>query len=157
MDKKIKYYHDDLLGHKDRVYKYSLIASNKILKRAYEHDNDKLLNPIIHDTYSEYTEIWRKADHVLQDENYQNLKAQMKVGLDAHTFSQRHHFYSNDFEDVSLFDYIEVICDWIGAIQRNTQDREMILKNIQVNLDRHIEQKELHPLLINTAKELLDE
>ncbi len=157
MDKKIKYYHEDLLGHKDRVYKYSLKASNKILRRAYEHDNDKLLNPIIHDTYSEYTEVWRKADHTLQDKNYQELKAKMIVGLDAHTLVQRHHFYDNDCKDISLFDYIEVLCDWIGAIQRNTMDSKIILERLQVNLDRHIEQKELHKILINTAKELLDE
>ncbi len=157
MDKKIKYFHDDLLGHKDRVYKYSLIASNKIIQRAYEHDNDKLLNPIVHDIYSEYSEEWRKADHVSQDENYQNIKATMRVGLDAHTLIQRHHFYSNEIENITLFDYIEAICDWIGAIQRYTMDNDTILEHLHGNLDRYIKQKEIHPILMNTARELLGE
>jgi len=53
---------------------------------------------------------------------------------------------------MSLIDIVEMICDWIAAVERH--DDGNIFKSIEINQKRFGYSDDLKNILINTAKEI---
>lgn len=97
--------------HITRVQRTLVKASDELLKRAKEHDQDKLQNPIVYKTYKEHFPILKQIPFG----TYKYKQYELTNFEDAHQIhaQNRHHFYSSRNKDIkpNIFDILEAIID----------------------------------------------
>lgn len=126
-------------------------VSNKLDKRAINHDESKLEQPEL-DIFVEYTPKLKNTTYG-SDEYKEYLKG-MKVALDHHYKVNSHHpeHYENGINDMCLLDVIEMLCDWKAAVERH--DDGDLMKSLEINKDRFNIDDQLYGILVNTVKRL---
>ncbi len=134
--------------HKEKMEEKLLFASKEFAKRAKEHDNDKLENKDIYDTYKEFfprlKEIpFGKREYFAYEKEHFDNAHQIHA-------QNRHHFYSrrNNLDDINLFDLMEVVIDISESAKQYGYESKIMdsLKNKQVlNYD-------LEELIYNTIE-----
>jgi len=138
--------------HIGEVRKELLGVINNIADRAEKHDASKM-SDIEVDTFVEFTPKLKGSTY--GSEEYKGFLAQMKPALDHHYANNSHHpeFSSNGILGMSLFDLIEMICDWRAATRRHADGD--ILKSIEINQKRFGYGNELKRIFLNTVKEMI--
>jgi hypothetical protein len=148
--------------HIMQVAKYLHIFSCELLNRATLHDASKLKEPEA-SIFEEFTPKLKGSTYGSPE--YSQFLKDMKPALDHHYannshhpeyFSLKHAWINNPSFDpigaMTLFDLVEMICDWAAAVKRH-EDGD-IDKSILINKKRFNISEQVVYLLSNTAKEL---
>jgi hypothetical protein len=108
----------DTLKHALRVGELMSQLITELIGRSLRHDRSKTEDPELA-VFNEFTPKLR--DSTYGSEEYKGYLASMKVGLDHHYASNRHH--PEHFEDgvggMTLVDLIEMLADWRAATERH--------------------------------------
>ncbi len=138
---------DELLKyHKMKMEEKMLIVSKEFSKRAKEHDNDKLENKEIYNTYKKYFPELKKIPFGTR-EYFAFEKENFKKVHKIHA-QNRHHFYSrsNNLNDINLFDLIEVVID-ISESAKQYGDEAKVMESLK---NKQVLNYELEELIQNT-------
>lgn len=122
-----------VLEHKEKVAQNLLIISNKLMERAFVHDNSKF-SATEHDGFLENTKVLNKLEYGTQE--YKDQLKKLKPVLDHHYKHNSHHpeHYENRTQDMSFLDIIEMVCDWKASVERH--DTGDIDKSMNINKER---------------------
>ena len=139
----------DTLDHRSKVVNNVNIITNELLVRAHSHDESKLHEPEL-PIFNRVTPILKELTYGTVE--YSDQLDTMKVALDHHYSSNRHHpqYFESGILDMNLIDIVEMLCDWKAATER-MKDGD-IYESIRINKDRFEFSDELEKILINTAR-----
>lgn len=143
----------DTFNHIRDVQENLLRFQVEFSERGINHDDSKLQEPekSLFDKFSQ-----AKVDFSYDSSEYKQCLTDLKVALDHHYKSNNHHpeHYENGIDDMSLFDIIEMFCDWMAATKRHSDGS--IFKSIEANTNRFSISPQLVKILVNTAVILED-
>ena len=135
----------DIIAHISEVQE-NISEMRAILEaRGISHDRSKL-EPIEFDAFVETRPKFKKANYGTPE--YQECVEMIKPSIDHHYSNNRHHtaFHKNGFQDMSLFDILEMLADWKAASRRS---KDLTFKaslpiaykkySIPENMQKHIE------------------
>lgn len=140
---------NETLKHILNVGKFIRVIISQLHERGLEHDASKMAAPEL-EIFAEYTP--KLAGSTYGSPEYMGFLEGMKVALDHHYASNRHHpeHWKNGIDDMDLVDLIEMFCDWKAATLRHNDGN--ILKSIERNSKRFNISPQLTKIFENTAK-----
>lgn len=102
--------------------------------------------------FDQFTPLLKNSTY--GSEEYKKFLTEMKVGLDHHYENNSHHpeHFDNGIQGMSLFDLLEMLCDWKAATMRHADGD--IHKSIEINQKRFGYSDELKKIFLNTLYEL---
>lgn len=126
--------------------------NGEMLFRGLVHDQSKLESPE-KEHFDRLTPILK--DLTYGSEEYKAALADLKPALDHHYSNNSHHpeYYHDGIDGMSLFDIVEMYCDWKAAIKR-TKDGSF-LKSLELNRSRFKMTPQLYSIFLNTHEEEL--
>jgi hypothetical protein len=140
----------------ETVRNYLNVCIQELAERGEYHDQTKLHEPELQ-YFEKYTSRLRGSTY--GSEEYKECLRGMKPALDHHYKLNDHHpeHFENSFNDMNLFQLIELICDWKAAGMRH--ENGDIFESIEINHGRFkdadgdpIISDQLKAILINTAE-----
>lgn len=135
------------MRHIETVRNYLNMAVVELLRRAERHDQSKLESPEV-----EFLEHHSKKLRSLTygSPEYFVCLQEMKIGIESHYQNNSHHpeHFRDGINDMTLFDLIEMLCDWKSASLRH--DDGNIYKSLEINRDRYAIGDQLRWILQNT-------
>lgn len=135
--------------HIGRVNHYLLKAAIELKNRGLVHDASKLVEPelSIFATYGP-----RLKNLTYGSEEYKKNLEEMNVALEHHYANNSHHpeHFVNGVEGMTLYDLIEMFCDWRAAVERH-EDGD-IMKSIEINEKRFNISPQISQIFKNTIK-----
>lgn len=140
---------EDTKEHIRRVRFYLVKCINELSGRSYNHDRDKIEDPVEKHLFDEYTPKLR--DCTYGSNEYKEFLKGLKEGLDIHYKNNRHHpeHFENGIKDMNLIDLLEMICDWKAASERHADGD--VYKSLVINKERFGYSDELYNILKNTV------
>jgi hypothetical protein len=149
-------YRQDIIDHKEKVAENMLKVQTELTRRMFRHDNDKIANDLIFETYNEYNHQLRAQKY--DSPQFKQFAKIMQPAVRLHTSKNRHHFYDKankmDFSQVDLLDLIETLADWVGATARNPNADYQAALNY--NFEKYEIPNQWRTLLINTFKNYME-
>ena len=142
---------DDTLDHIHKVQARIEEMRNRLMIRAANHDNSKLVEPEL----SGYEQLSTKlADVVYGSDAYRAALAEAKPVIEHHYKYNDHHpeHTSYGIAGMSLLSLMEMLADWKGASERTKQGS--IAQSLVYNKERFGISDQLASILENTVKEL---
>lgn len=145
----------DTVAHIDKVRARIYEVTALLHKRAFHHDESKLIEP----EKSGYDLLTNAmAGKVYGTDEYTTAMAEVmanpavEAAWKHHYTHNSHHpeYYENGIAGMSLLDVIEMLCDWKGASERNGPRAF----SIAYSITRHKIDPQLATILENTVKEL---
>ena len=139
----------DTKKHIQRVQEIWKEFSEEISYQIAKHDESKLEKPE-KEIFDEYTPKLQKCEYG-SEEYKENLK-QMEVALNHHYAHNSHHpeHYLKGISGMDLFDFIEMFCNWVAAVERNPNGS--LKKSIEINQNRFGYSEDIKSILMNTVK-----
>ena len=127
------------------------LVQHKLFLRAINHDRTKL-SPEEKEVFDEFTP--KLKDCTYGSDEYKSFLASMKPALDHHYKNNKHHpeHHKDGVDGMTLFDLIEMFCDWKAASERHSDGS--LEKSIQINKGRFEMSEQLSKVFENTRKEL---
>ena len=143
----------DTKKHINRVAHYLYLCKKEIIKKAKQHDYDKLHNEVEKKLFDEYTPKLKNCTY--GSDEYKTFLEGLKEGLNIHYANNRHHpeHFENGIQGMNLLDLLEMICDWKSASERHNDGD--IYKSIEINQKRFGYSDELKIIFINTINFLI--
>jgi hypothetical protein len=141
----------DTVSHISRVQDHLRAAIVNLSTRSVIHDASKLEEP--EKSVFDYATP-RLAGSTYGSDEYKSFLSDMKPALDHHYKNNSHHpeHYDNGIDGMSLFDLVEMLCDWKAAGERHKDGS--IERSLSINRDRFKISDQLQRILENTAREL---
>jgi hypothetical protein len=141
------------IEHINLVRKYIRFFTDKLTDRGEKHDASKLTEDEL-PYFAEHTDKLNEIEY--GSEEYKAELEALKPALEHHYASNTHHpeHFQNGIEDMTLWDIVEMFCDWKASTKR--QRAGNILKSIDINAERFDIEPQLKQILINTAKMMED-
>lgn len=126
-------------------------AVKQLLDRARDHDASKLVDPE-KDTFDVFTPMLRTSTY--GTDQYKGFLHDMGPAIAHHYQHNRHHpeYFDDGIRGMNLIDLLEMICDWMAAVQRH--DDGDIRKSIEINQKRFGYSDEIKRILHNTVDAL---
>lgn len=140
-----------MYDHIKRVGK-NLDKFKAVLKeRKKVHDASKL-EPPEKEIFEKYTPLLRETTY--GSEKYKKYLSEMKTAIDHHYKNNRHHpeHNENGMAGMTLFDLIEMFCDWEAATHRHEDGN--IYESIKHNKSRFGYSEMMAEIMRNTADEM---
>jgi hypothetical protein len=139
---------EGVLEHKRQVAKHMQSVASDLFERAVVHDYSKF-SPEEFDVFEEVTPLLKTLEYGSQE--YKDMLAKMKPALDHHYQVNSHHpeYYTNGVNEMTLIDLIEMVCDWMAAVQRMKNGD--INKSLVINKDRFGIDDQLYKIIVNTV------
>ena len=111
-------YLTDTLVHQREVGAWLELIAGELRRRAFLHDNSKLLEPEF-SIFVSTREDFKKVNYGTPE--YNDLVQRAKPAVDHHYSNNRHHtaYWQNGINDMTLMDVIEMVCDWLSAEKRS--------------------------------------
>jgi len=141
----------DTLSHVRRVGHLMLDITEKLQRRAMEHDDSKFSE--------EEFEIFAESTPKLKSltygsDEYYEARRELGTALEHHYAHNRHHpeFHKKGIKGMNLLDLMEMLADWKAASERH--DDGCISTSIIHNAERFGYDEEMMHLLANTAIDL---
>lgn len=136
------------MRHIETVRNYLAMVISEFCHRSIKHDQSKLESPEV-EIFEVYTPKLR--DCTYGSDEYKSYLKEMQVALDHHYANNSHHpeFYKNGINGMTLFDLLEMLCDWKSATLRHANGD--IYKSIVINKDRYGISEQLSEILKNTV------
>ena len=143
----VKLTNKETLEHIRNVVRFLSLIQVEISKRIIKHDDTKLVSPEL-EIFIEYTSKLKASTY--GSEEYKVYLKEMKVALDHHYESHRHHpeHFENGINDMNLIDLIEMLFDWKAAAMRH--DDGDIFKSIEINKKRFNYNEQVAQIFRNT-------
>jgi uncharacterized protein DUF5662 len=141
----------DTLDHIHKVQVWIEEVRNRLMIRAANHDNSKLVEP----EKSGYDQLVMKlADVVYGTDVYRAALAEAAPTIAHHYAQNTHHpeHWPDGIAGMSLLDVVEMLCDWKAASERTKQGS--IAASLVHNKERFGISDQLYSILLNTVKEL---
>lgn len=139
----------DTLKHAQRVGELMAQTIRELVDRSVCHDRSKTEDPELA-VFNEFTPKLRTSTY--GSDEYKGYLAEMKVGLDHHYATNRHH--PEHFEDgvggMTLVDLIEMLADWRAATERHADGS--LVRSLAIQKDRFGISDQLTAILWNTAR-----
>ncbi len=138
------------LEHKRNVSNLINSVIVKLLKRAEEHDNAKMVDPELA-MFDEYTP--KLATSTYGSEEYKTYLKELQPALDHHYATYRHHpeFHTNGCKDMNLIDLVEMFADWKAATLRHNNGD--LMKSIDLNVLRFkLDEVSIYDILVNSIE-----
>lgn len=139
----------DTMEHIRRVRYYLDDVIRELDERARDHDASKLFPP--------EKDGWDIATPKLKDltygtEEYRQSLRELRPTVEHHYAHNSHHpeFYPNGVDGMTLFDVVEMLCDWKAASERGKGNNFM--EGLPYNKERFGLSDQLYSILENTAK-----
>ena len=141
----------ETMRHIEGVRNLIGLTITELLKRAKEHDQEKMKEPEV-GIFMEYTPKLKGSTYGSPE--YNQFLKEMKVALDHHYATYRHHpeHEPHGLDDMNLIDIMEMFCDWMASSRRHNDGN--ILKSIEINRTRFGMSDQLVNILRNTARYL---
>lgn len=138
----------DTMRHIEGVRNLIGLSVTELLKRAKEHDQEKMRDPEA-SIFAEFTPKLKTSTYGSPE--YQKFLSDMKPALDHHYAVYRHHPEHNPsgINDMNLIDIMEMFCDWVASSRRHNDGN--ILKSIEINRTRFGMSDQLVNIFRNTA------
>ena len=110
-------------------------------------DGDK---PMIGSSLDKYADLPGNSQKTKAEKEYEDKVLRYKPVFDHHYKYNRHHpeHYENCFEDMTLVDLVEMLCDWLGYKEYMTITEAMNICYQQ--MDRYHMSDDLRRILFNT-------
>lgn len=139
----------DTLKHIREVQSFMKKAIAHLEFKSSWHDDSKLREPEL-SIFTKYTPKLKNTTY--GSEEYKSYLREMKVGLEHHYVRNSHHpeHYGEGIGGMSLFDLIEMICDWMAATLRH-EDGD-INASLELNKVRFGINGQLQGILENTVR-----
>lgn len=124
-----------------------LQSMQELIRRVNEHDLSKLSEPEV-DLFVEYTPRLKNIEYG-SDEYKDGLKG-LKPALDNHYAKNSHHpeHYENGINDMTIFDILEMTCDWKASSLRGKKGN--FYKSLELQKDRFDISPQLYQVIKNT-------
>lgn len=141
----------ETLKHSLRVGELITQAIKELLDRSLHHDLSKTEDPELA-VFNEYTPKLKNTTY--GSDEYKNLLAGMKPGLDHHYAHNRHHpeHFERGINGMTLIDVLEMLADWKAATERHTDGD--LARSLHVQRERFGISDQLAEILENTAQHL---
>ena len=139
----------DTLNHIGKVRARLQECIGQLEARSWTHDSSKLEEP----EKSAYDVATPKLKGLTYgSDEYKANVAELGAALKHHYAANSHHpeHYPNGIDGMSLFDVVEMFCDWKAATERHA-DGDM-QRSIEVNRDRFAMSGQLCSIFENTRK-----
>lgn len=142
---------EDTLKHIASVREKMDRAISNLRFRSLVHDKSKLESPE-KEVLDEVTPRLRGLTFGTPE--YYAQMEEMQVFLDHHYKHNSHHpqHYENGIDGMSLFDLVEMFCDWMAAVERHADGD--IVKSIHHNAERFEMTDQLKGIFLNTLREM---
>lgn len=149
-DIKELFYEADTRKHQQWVAERLMACAKKLLDRAVTHDASKF-SDVERQAY--VAPVWELNTREVEygSEEYKALTAQMGAGWEHHKSHNLHHpenatyncpeFAHDPFAAMTLFDLIEMLCDWTAAAKRRGNEPSLPIERYVEDkwLDRQLE------------------
>lgn len=141
----------DTITHIYAVRELLYKAIQNLDHRALVHDKSKLETPEQEIFGENYGQL-EKVEYGTPE--YNALLEKVKPAISHHYANNRHHpeHWPNGINDMTLFDLVEMLCDWSAATVRNKNGN--IRKSIEVNAERFNMSPQLKQIFENTVREM---
>ena len=135
--------------HIHRVRHFLDLCIIQLLQRSESHDLSKLDSPEA-EVFMGYAK--RLAGLTYGSAEYQACLKTMDPVLEHHYAHNSHHpqHYPNGIDGMSLLSLLEMLCDWMAAVERH--DDGDIAESLKINADRFGIDGQLYGVLSNTVK-----
>jgi hypothetical protein len=140
-----------LLKHKQDVGFELIKFASELGKRAVVHDTSKFSD----EESKLFEEVTPKLKHLTYGtEEYRQQLREIKPAITHHYQHNSHHpeHHKYGIDDMTLFDVVEMLCDWLGAVKRH-EDGD-IYKSLEINKERFGINDQLYHILLNTVSEI---
>ena len=137
-----------LLAKDFKITNFPLLEKGMI-HRSNLHDKSKLEN--FEKGYYDIFTLKLNAAEYGSDEHKKYLE-KMQVAIKHHYANNRHHPEYSGYENMTVLDKIEMLCDWLAAIEYRVKD--CIEDSITYAQKRYNYDEKEHDTLLNTAKML---
>jgi hypothetical protein len=138
----------DVYKHKSKVTYWLEDAAHILIGRAKQHDISKLQDPekAMFDVYTP-----KLKELKFGSDEYKQSLLEMGEALKHHYAVNRHHpeHYENGVNGMSLYDLVEMFCDWLAAAEANGKSLDMNYLSNRFNLS-----PQLVDILINTMNDV---
>lgn len=143
-----------ILAHKRLVASHLLRVSSELNRRAIVHDDSKF-SPEEFEAFEQATPLLKTLTYGTDE--YKAALASIKPALEHHYVVNDHHpeFFGEGINDMNLIQLIEMVCDWMAAVQR-VKDGD-IHKSLDINATRFRIPPTLLGILRNTVEHLTEE
>ena len=139
------------MRHIETVRNILDVCAEELIERGEDHDQSKLQSPEI-EVFDIITSKLRGLTY--GSEEYRALLKEQKPTMDHHNQNNSHHpeHFENGIQGMSLFDLIEMLCDWKAATLRHNDGD--IMRSLEINQERFRFSDELKNILTNTINEM---
>ena len=137
-----------LLAKDFKITNFPLLEKGMI-HRSNLHDKSKLEN-FEKGYYDIFTPKLSKCEY--GSDEYKKYLEKMQVAIKHHYANNRHHPEYSGYENMTVLDKIEMLCDWLAATERNKNGN--IIKSIEIGKMKYEYDEKEHGILLNTAKML---
>jgi hypothetical protein len=140
----------DTKKHIDDVQDGLFLFMTGLVDRGLKHDASKLVSPE-KEFFDKWTPILKELAY--GSDEYKQSLAELKPALDHHYAANSHHpeHWKYGISDMSLYDIVEMFCDWKAAVKR-TKDGD-IRKSLDYNRIRFTMSDQLYAIFKNTLDE----
>ena len=141
----------DTWRHIETVRHYIGEAVVNLLNRSEAHDQSKLVSPE-RECFDEFTPKLKASTY--GSDEYKAFLAGMGEALHHHYAENSHHpeHYPSGVAGMSVFDLLEMLCDWKAATERH--DDGDIGRSLAINAERFGISEQLAHVLENTVEEM---
>lgn len=141
----------DTQAHIDRVATFLNQFAGILQERAIVHDKSKLMSPE-KEVFDRVTPQLRGLEY--GSDEYKASLAEMGDALKNHYIQNSHHpeHYPNGINDMTLFDIVEMLCDWKAATERHATGN--LHKSIEINTERFKMSPQLAEIFVNTIERI---
>lgn len=139
----------DTVEHRHQVRLLIQRAMGELLTRAMHHDDSKLLEPE-KSVFDIFTPLLKDSTYGTPE--YHEILRAMAPALKHHYEANGHHpeHYPNGINGMTLFDVVEMLCDWKAAGMRHANGS--MAQSLEVNRKRFDISDQLFEILQNTVK-----
>lgn len=143
---------DSTIDTQKHINEVNLIGTkfcNKLQRQLLKHDASKLQMPE-KEGFDIYTP--KLAGMTYGSEEYKKCLSELKPYLDHHYENNSHHpeHFKNGISGMTLYDLVEMFCDWCAAAKRHNDGD--IFKSLEINKDRFNMSEQLYNVFKNTAE-----
>jgi len=136
--------------HQSRVSELISAAASELLRRGRSHDASKLVNPE-REAFENGADLTKL---VYGTDEYWKARSSLGEALERHYSANDHHpeHHKNGINDMDLVQLLEMICDWVAAVER-MKDGD-ISRSLEINKERFGISDQLNQILINTVSNI---
>jgi hypothetical protein len=158
MNEKELFFEVDTRKHQQKVVEWMNVAVMELIERMVNHDLSKFSSSE-KDFYIDPVYELNTQEVSYGSDRYKELIKQMGDGWKHHKQVNDHHpehFGEKPFDQMNLFQLLEMCCDWIAASERRNNDPTLPLAHYEDEQDEQGMSKQLALILKHTINSMME-